>query len=216
MNTKLIIFDLDGTLIDSIEGLKVGMNNVLDSNELPIRSLEDYKEYAGDGLMMLVKRALPEQYQDDNSVQYFYQEMLKSYQERYMVGLSLYPGIENMLDVLTEKGLLLAINTNKNQDMTDHIIDSFLSKWDFKNVVGIRPDVLPKPNPSTAKNIADKLGVHYSECLFVGDTPIDYYTAENAGMRSALVTWGFRPYEELKRLNKAVMIHSPCDLLKHI
>ena len=216
MAIKLIIFDLDGTLIDSIEGLAASMNKVLSSRGYPEHRVEDYKRFVGNGIRKLVSRGLPEENRDPETVNLCYDKMLLAYQELYAIGMSIYKGIDTVLNELSAKGIILAINTNKNQEMAERVVDGFLSKWNFVKIMGEGAVSTIKPDPEAAIQIASEVGVKPWECIYIGDSEVDLKTAQNAGMHSILVTWGFRTEEELLRHKPEVLIKSPNEILRYV
>ncbi|NTW72848.1 MAG: HAD hydrolase-like protein, partial [Eubacteriaceae bacterium] len=134
MTIKMIVFDLDGTLVNSLEGIAYSMNLVLKNHDLPIYSTEKYKYFVGNGLKVLTERAIPPD--KKNQLEYFYGLMLESYRKNYSKDLALYEGIAELLDELTQRGYKMGINTNKHQDVTERTVDMVLSKWKFTSVVG--------------------------------------------------------------------------------
>ncbi|NLK98355.1 HAD family hydrolase [Defluviitalea saccharophila] len=216
MKTKLIIFDLDGTLVDTIEGIGFSMNKVLENHGFPTHSIEAYRGFVGNGLKNLAKRTLPEDHRDEETIDLCYKEMLDVYSQYYSRGIALYPGIDSLLDQLTKEGYTLAINTNKDQRITEYIVKELLSKWNFIKVIGDEGGYPKKPNPEAALAIAAQGGFKAGECVYVGDSEVDYKTAVNAGMKSVLVLWGFRSREELIKLNPEGVIESPHEIFKMI
>ncbi|PKM52589.1 MAG: HAD family hydrolase [Firmicutes bacterium HGW-Firmicutes-7] len=216
MAIKLIIFDLDGTLVDSIDGLATSMNKVLASRGYPQHRVEDYKRFVGNGIKKLVSRGLPEDLRDPETVDMCYDNMLKAYHEHYAVGMSIYKGIDAVLNELTAKGVILAINTNKNQVMAQKVVDLFLSQWNFVKIIGADANYEIKPSPAAAIHIANEVGVKPSECIYIGDSEVDLNTAKNAGMHSILVTWGFRTEEELLAHKPEVLIKAPSEIMRYI
>lgn len=216
MAIKLIIFDLDGTLVDSIEGLATAMNKVLEAKGYPQHRVEDYKRFVGNGIKKLVMRGLPLDSRDPETVDLCYDKMLKAYAEHYAVGMSIYKDIDIVLNELTAKGIKLAINTNKNQELAEKVVDGFLNKWDFVKVIGASESYDIKPSPVGAIHIAQAVGVMPSECIYIGDSEVDLITAQNAGMQSILVTWGFRTEEQLAIHRPEVLVKTPIDILKYL
>lgn len=216
MAIKLIIFDLDGTLVDSIEGLAVSMNKVLAARGYPEHSIGDYKTFVGNGIRKLVSRGLPESYRDQDTINVCYDNMLKVYQELYAVGMSTYQGIDIVLNELSEKGIRFAINTNKNQDMAEKVVSRFLNQWKFVKIMGAGAISSIKPDPEAAIHIATEAGVKPSECIYIGDSEVDLKTAQNAGMHSILVSWGFRTEEELLFHKPEILIKSPEEIMRYV
>ncbi len=210
---KLVIFDLDGTLVDSIEGIKFSMNRVLDRFNFPNHDTETYKNLVGNGLRNLVRKALPPDFSDSDMVEKCYELMLEEYGKNWDRGMKLYDGIEAVLDELSKKNIQFAINTNKNQEMTDEIVEQYLSKWDFIRVIGFNHDLPKKPDPYGVDQIMKEAAITAEECLYIGDSEVDIQTAVNAGINYVSVSWGFRSKEQLERYSPKTIIDNPTELL---
>lgn len=216
MTTKLIIFDLDGTLVDSLEGIAFSMNQVLKENNFQTYPTLKYKEFVGNGIKHLVYRALPEEYKDSESVEKYYSMMNETYGKHYGAGMDLYPGISDVLDKITNLDIPLAINTNKNQDVTDFIVDEYLNKWNFIKVIGSHGNYERKPNPNGALALAKLAGAKPEECIYIGDSEVDIKTAKNAGMKSIVVTWGFRDKDFLLTLEPEIVVDQAEEIMNYI
>ena len=211
-----VFFDLDGTLLDSIEDLADSMNAVLERNGLPVHPLESYLYFVGDGAASLVDRALPEGLAtSDDARRGFLEEYRTEYAGRWRSKSRLYDGVTEMLDRLVEMDdILLTVLSNKPHLFTAQCVEHFLDGWDFSMVLGQRDEVPRKPDPAGALEIAERLGVPVEDCLFVGDTSVDILTGRAAGMRTVGVLWGFRPESELRDAGAHSVIASPGDLLE--
>lgn len=216
MNYKVVIFDLDGTLVDSVQGIKYSMNNVLRKLHLPCHDTEAYAQFLGEGLKRLAYKVLPKAFQTEEKAERCYQLMLEEYAENWAVGMRVYDNIELLLDALTERKLQLAINTNKNDEMTQAIVKQYLSKWDFVSVIGYNQNNPRKPDPYGAISISQVCDVLPNECIYVGDTEVDIETAINAGMCGVAVSWGFRTEAQLNKNSPKIMISDPLELLEII
>lgn len=216
MATQLIIFDMDGTLVDSIEGLATATNKMLESKGYPLHPIEAYKKFVGNGIKMLVTRALPEAHRDQETVNLCYAKMLESYKIYYEVGMGLYKGIDALLDEITNRGIKLAINTNKNQEMAEKVAEGYLNRWHFEEVIGENKRYGIKPSPEAALHIAEVAGLNPSECIYIGDSEVDLKTAQNAGMKSIVVSWGFRTKEELELFPVENLVEVPSEILNYI
>ncbi|MGI6668631.1 MAG: HAD family hydrolase [Acetivibrionales bacterium] len=216
MKYKAAIFDLDGTLLDTIEDLCDSMNYVLEQMGCPTHSIEKYKYFVGDGMRNLVLRALPEDKRDKGSVESALAAMRNAYSKRWDVKSRPYPGITDLLDALACKGIKLSVLSNKVDDITKMIIKKLLPSWNFYPVFGERQGVPRKPDPAGALEIAHLLGVEPGECLYLGDTGVDMKTATAAGMYAVGVLWGFRKAEELVENGARTLISHPLDLLSHL
>lgn len=213
MKYKAAIFDLDGTLLDTIEDIGDSMNYVLAMKGYPIHGIEEYKYFVGDGIRNLVSRALPADKRDEDSVKAALAAMRDVYSKRWDVKTRPYPGITDMLDALTDNEIKLSVLSNKTDDITNMIIKKLLPLWSFYPVFGERRGVPKKPDPAGAFEIIRILGIKPGECLYIGDTGIDMKTAAAAGLYSVGVLWGFRNAEELVENGARTLISHPLDLL---
>jgi len=194
---KAVIFDLDGTLLNTLEDLTDSMNCVLKRNRLPEHNLAAYRYFVGDGIEMLVRRALPFEVASENDFQRFVREMKSEYASRWLLKTRPYPGVPEMLAAFAAAGIAMAVLSNKPDDASNEIVKSLLPNIDFRIVLGATPERPKKPDPSAALEIASRLGISPEDFLFMGDTSIDMQTACAAGMFPVGALWGFRPAEEL-------------------
>jgi phosphoglycolate phosphatase len=216
MNYKAVIFDLDGTLLDSLEDLADSMNAVLESAGFPVHDVESYKYFVGDGMEKLVFRTLPEKHRDAGTIAKYTEKMKEEYSRRWNVKTKPYKGIAELLDMLTDKAIHMAVLSNKPDNFTKLIIKELLPKWNFRAVYGQRKSIPRKPDPSGALEIAGILGLQPREILYLGDTGTDMKTASNAGMYAVGALWGFREKEELIANGARAVINKPLDLLNLI
>ncbi|MDE7305525.1 MAG: HAD-IA family hydrolase [Alistipes sp.] len=198
MKTRLAIFDLDGTLVDSIGDLAVACNTALALRGLPQHSYEAYCSFVGNGIMRLVERALPEPLRSPENVALVRADFIAYYTDHLDVRTEPYPGIPQLLAELVRRGVKLAVASNKFQAGTEKVIRSFFPDIRFEAVLGQREGVPLKPDPAVAEEILSLTGIPREQALFVGDSAIDILTARAAGIRSAGVTWGFRRRAELE------------------
>ncbi len=210
---KAIIFDLDGTLLDSLHDLGNAMNRVLMNHNFPIHDIKQYQTFVGNGIYKLVQRSLPETCTD---VQPYFEEYLDSYDKGYKVDSKLYEGVYDTLKTLNQKGVKIAVHTNKMQRYTSDIIEHYFDGIHFIEVMGDQGDNLHKPNPHHTLGIAKKLGMDPQDILFVGDSNVDIETAVNAKMIPVGVSWGFRSVEELKNAGAMHIIDGMHELLELI
>ena len=197
MRFKAVIFDLDGTLLNTLEDLTESMNCVLKRNRLPEHNLAAYRYFVGDGIEMLVRRALPFEVASENDFQRFVREMKSEYASRWLLKTRPYPGVPEMLAAFAAAGIAMAVLSNKPDDASNEIVKNLLPNIDFRIVLGATPERPKKPDPSAALEIASRLGISPEDFLFMGDTSIDMQTACAAGMFPVGALWGFRPAEEL-------------------
>jgi phosphoglycolate phosphatase len=208
-----IIFDLDGTLLDTIEDLADSMNQVLIDLGFPTHTLGAYKYFVGEGVEALIRRALPEDQLRPESLDQCLGALREEYSRRWGNKTRPYPGIPELLDHLTGLGLRMAILSNKQDYFTQIMVAKLLPRWRFKPVFGARPAVPKKPDPAGALEIAEALGLAPDHFLYLGDTGIDMKTARAAGMVPLGVLWGFRPADELRDQGAKWLIEKPADLI---
>ncbi|QIK70481.1 HAD family hydrolase [Erysipelothrix sp. HDW6C] len=190
-----VIFDLDGTLMDTIADMGNSLNRVLEGRNLPTHTLATYKTFVGNGIKKLVERALPEDYDEfDDALE----EFLADYGLNYSVDSTPYPGVVETLKELNTRGIPVAICTNKKQVYTDGIVAAYFGDIDFVTVIGDQFDGNHKPSPHYPLIIAEEMGINPENILFVGDSDVDMNTAKNANMIPIGVSWGFRPVSELE------------------
>jgi len=216
MNIKGIVFDLDGTLADSVIDIAESMNLVLKEQNIPVHKIDAYKQFAGNGLRKLVERALPENLRKGEAYTKNLNRMLEVYGENCINKTKLYPGVADLLDQLQEKGIMIAVFSNKDDNLTQKVVKVLLSNWDVAFVSGISSTVDRKPKPQGALLAAEKMGLSPSEMMFVGDSGVDMETAKNAGMTGVGVLWGFRSAEELKANGAKAIISEATDLINHL
>jgi phosphoglycolate phosphatase len=208
---RAVIFDLDGTLLDTLEDLADSMNGVLERNRLPIHELAAYKYFVGDGVEMLVRRALPFEVADQGEFQRFVGEMKNEYARRWAEKTRPYAGVPDMLEAFSAAGFQMAVLSNKPDDATRQIVKRFLPDASFRLVIGATAQKPKKPDPSVALEIAGRLSLPPERFIFMGDTSIDMHTAVAAGMFPVGVLWGFRPREELVAAGAKILLERPAD-----
>lgn len=210
MTIRGVIFDLDGTLLDSLGDIGGAMNDALAARGWPTHPLSAYLRFVGDGVEMLARRAAPQGTDDIGKLVDEYRALYAARMERETKP---YPGITAMLDALQARGLELAVLSNKRDDFTVELVRRQLSKWRFADVRGERREVPRKPDPTAALQLAAVMKLKPQEIAFVGDTPIDVKTAVGAGMLPVAVLWGFRTREELTAAGAKHVIERPEQLL---
>jgi len=213
VNYRAVIFDLDGTLLDSLEDLADSMNAVLARQSFPVHAVEKYRYFVGDGIAKLVRRVLPETQRDAAMVARNIQWMSAEYEQRWDKKTRPYAGIVEMLGELTEIGLRMAVLSNKPDAFTKIMVPALLPGWNFTPILGARPGVPVKPDPQAALEIAAQLAISPAETLYLGDTATDMLTANAAGMLAVGVAWGFRTVEELQQSGAKQIIYEPTELL---
>jgi phosphoglycolate phosphatase len=212
-NFQAVIFDLDGTLTDSLCDIADAMNRALARHGFPAHSYESYRYFVGAGLRNLVINSLPDGKKDEDTVNKCFNTLLNDYRENYLVKTKLYDGIADLLDVLSEKKIKMAVLSNKADEITQRITSVLLKPWKFEIIMGYMERFPRKPNPESALFIAEKLSVLPKNILYAGDTGIDMETAGRAGMFAVGITWGFRQRDELERCGAQKIIDKPLELL---
>lgn len=197
MATRLVIFDLDGTLLNTIGDLAEAANEMLRRRNLPQHDYATYCTFVGNGIMRLVERALPEELRTPEVVAAARADFLAYYIEHIDCKTRPYAGIPELLAALQAEGIRLAVASNKFQAGTEKLIRSYFPEIRFEVVFGQRPEVPLKPDPAVVEEILTLTGVKREEVLYVGDSGVDMLTARAAGVRSVGVSWGFRAREEL-------------------
>ena len=207
---KAVIFDLDGTLINSLPDISAAMNRSLEKFGLPTFDEDAYKYKVGNGVFKLAERAVGEHSECLQGVLEAYQA---DYAQNCRVDSYPYKGIKEMLLGLLEKGLKICVLTNKDQQDAESVMAHYFPDISFSIIRG-RMDGIPlKPDPAGALLIADQLGVSPADCLYVGDTSMDMLCGNDAGMETVGVLWGFRPREELSASGARDLIVEPKELL---
>lgn len=216
MPIRAVLFDLDGTLLDSLADIEQSMNIVLQERGLVGHPLDSYRAFVGDGVTKLVERALPPEGRGREEIAACVDRMREVYGKRCSDRTRPYDGIAELLDALVERGLPLAVLSNKPHDLTVRLVSELLPRWSFAFVFGERPGVPRKPDPTSAREVAALLGVEPRDCLYVGDTPTDMATANAAGMPSVGACWGFRDAEELRNAGAGALASTPADVLDRL
>ena len=213
MRFRAALFDLDGTLLDTLADLGESMNEALGEIGAPGHPLDAYKGFVGDGVTNLVRRALPVDFRDDATVERCVAAMRRIYGGRWDRKTEPYPGIESLLSALEARGLALAVLSNKPHDLTQTIVRTLLPTASFVEVAGARPGVPHKPDPAAALTFAARLSLSPAEVVYVGDTDTDMQTATRAEMFAVGALWGFRTADELLANGARELIRAPDDLL---
>jgi len=216
MKYKAVIFDLDGTLVDSIEDLKDSMNIVLESHGFPTHDTETFKYFIGNGMRNLVTRSLPPEERSQSLIDSCLSQMQEEYSKRWAIKSRPYDGIPELLDILKANNIKIAVLSNKLHEFTTVMVDRFFSKWNFDIVFGERATVPKKPDPTGALEISSILGIPPEEILYLGDSGTDMETANAANMYAVGVLWGFRKSDELLAAGAKILIHQPLDLLNFL
>ena len=212
MNNKLVIFDLDGTLLNTIGDLAAGCDQMLRMRDLPTHTFEDYCSFVGNGIMRLVERALPEELRTPEYVAAARRDFVAYYIDHIDLYTHPYDGIVELVEELQHKGIKLAVASNKFQAGTDKLIKKFFPTTDFVMICGNREGVPLKPDTALVDLILDTAGVERQRCIMVGDSAVDILTAERAGIHSVGVNWGFRSLTELQEAGAEYIANSVAEL----
>lgn len=214
MKYKVVIFDLDGTLLNTLEDLKNAVNYALIANEFPKRSLEEIKNFIGNGTKVLINRALPYPV-DELTYAQVYQDFVTYYLAHLNDHTTPYDDILLLLKNLKDKQYQTAIISNKNNDATKDMKEKYFGSL-IDIALGTRDFSKTKPNPESTLEIIEALHANKNDCVFVGDSDVDILTAKNAGIDYISVSWGFKSKEFLIEHGAQIVIDSPLELLKHI
>ena len=213
MLTRLAIFDLDGTLIDSIGDLADAMNAVLQNLGHPVHPRPDYRFLVGDGIEILVRRALPPEVVESTDIPEVVQQMRDEYSTRWTATTRPFPDIPELVIELHARQVRTMVLSNKPDGPTREIVGELFPDKPFEIVHGARERVPLKPDPTSTLEIISGAKVSPKQTVFVGDTPVDIETGANAGTRTVGVTWGFRDAQELLEAGADHIIHQPFELL---
>jgi len=209
---KLVIFDLDGTLLNTIDDLADCTNYVLQKNGFPEYDTNAYKYFVGNGVDILIQRALPKDITEET-----YLKVLQDFRKYYAIHkedkTAPYEGMVETLEQLQEKGILPAVATNKPQELLPDLMRFYFPKIRWAAIFGNRKEIPIKPNPQIVYDILEVTQIDKNNVLYVGDTATDMETAHNAGVTSVGALWGFRTEKELKQANAEYLIAHPLELL---
>ena len=216
MPYRAALFDLDGTLLDTLEDIVNAVNRVLAGKGFPTHELNVYRYFVGDGSAMLINRALPEEKRTDDVIRGCLKQFLEDYGRNLNIKTKPFEGIPEMLDALKDRGLKMAILSNKPHELTKQCATKLLSNWNFDVVIGQRNGVPHKPDPAGALEVADRLNIPPADFLYVGDSGVDMKTAAASGMFPVGVLWGFRSMGELKDNGSLALVDHPSEILSFL
>jgi phosphoglycolate phosphatase len=212
-----ILFDLDGTLLDTLEDLSDSMNSVLAARSLPLHPMDAYRHFVGDGMENLARRVLPEELRGrDDEVRSCMAAMHEEYGKRWASKTAPYSGVDALLQGISRRNLPAAVLSNKPHDFTVEVVGHFFGSNAFQAVFGARPGVARKPDPIAALEISRLLQVAPAHFLYIGDTDTDMRTAVAAGMFPVGALWGFRDGAELLTAGARVLLERPERILELI
>lgn len=210
---KLVIFDLDGTLLDTLKDLADACNHALEMCGCPHRTLDEYRHLIGGGVTKLLRHALPSEKQNDEMAQKMRSYFIPYYTENICVSTRPYDGIEGLLETLSDAGVKFAIASNKFQTGTETLAENLLGRFEFIKVLGQREGCPVKPDPQIIRDVMTEIpDLKPEEVVYCGDSDVDMMTGHNAGIRSIGVSWGFRGKEELQACNPWIVVDSPAEI----
>ena len=216
MKLDAILFDLDGTLLDSIGDIASCANEALAAMGLPLLTVDAYKALVGDGISGLARKALPLDSRNEASIETFVEIYRGLYAEKWSETTVPYPGIEGVLSTLHARGIRLAVLSNKRDDFTNVCVERLLPRKLFDVIRGESEITPRKPDPQGALQVARDLGVSPARCLFVGDSEIDAETAQRAGMEFLAVEWGYRSQAELAQAGAKHFAKAAVHILDYV
>ena len=211
---KAVIFDLDGTLLDTLVDLKNAVNYALRTMGMPERTLDEVRRFVGNGVRLLMIRAVPDG-EDNPEFEETFDVFKEYYGEHCTENTGAYQGIIPLLDELKTRGIKMAIVSNKIDFAVKELNDQYFSGY-TSAAIGEMENVARKPAPDTALKAMRELGVTADECVYVGDSDVDIQTAKNAGIPCISVTWGFRDRDFLIKNGASCLIDKPEELLKYV
>ena len=211
---RLIVFDLDGTLLNSLEDLADSANWVLEQHGFPTHPVDAYRYFVGDGVRKLIERILPQEECTEARIEQCRQEFVAYYKVHMEDKTSVYEGITELLVELKNRGLKIAVATNKVHIAVKPLMEKYFPEIRFDSMIGQRESVPVKPAPQIMFDILRETGCEPSEALHVGDTATDMQLAHNAGVTPVGVLWGYRPLEELQEAGAKFIIEKPEELLR--
>ena len=207
-----LIFDLDGTLLNTIADLAHSTNYALEKSGFPTHAIEAYKYFVGNGINKLFERALPEGERTQENIARIRSAFLTYYDAHNADYTAPYPGIPELLIQLQADGMALAVASNKYQRATEKLVRQYFPDIRFAAVFGQREGIPTKPDPTVVRDVLQITGCTAEETLYVGDSGVDMQTAANGGLVSIGVTWGFRPRAELKECGARHIVDSPDEI----
>ncbi len=216
MSYRAVLFDLDGTLLNTLRDLADSVNNVLARSDFPTHKVGEYKYFVGSGMRNTVAQALPENHRDGKIVDMLYAQMEEEYSKNWSKHTRPYSGIPELLDTLTSSSIKMAILSNKPQPASEQMVSRILSRWHFEIIVGAQASLPLKPDPTAALQIAKIMNLDSSEFVYLGDSAIDMKTAVAADMYPVGALWGFRTADELLAAGAKELIKHPAELLRII
>lgn len=211
---KLCVFDLDGTLADTLPDLADAMNYALSANNFKTYDNDAYKKFVGDGLLKLIERAAPSA--NTLTAKKIKQDFDSYYKNHSLDKTSAYPGCNELLHELRDCNIKCAVLSNKPDEFVSDILNTLYPDFKFDKFCGKKDGYNTKPDPAVLNLMIEELATKHDECIFIGDSNVDIYTAKNANVHSCGVLWGFRDENELKSAGADFIAKSPKDILSFV
>ena len=209
---KLCVFDLDGTILDTLPSISYFGNEALKKYGFSEVLYSKYRYFVGDGAKMLIKRMIEDVGGNEEDYNNVYNEYMQTYTKNSTYLTKIYDGIDTMLEKIKELGVKSVILTNKPQKQAENVLKETVKEGSFEKIYGGKENVPLKPDPTVLLNIINEYKVKKDEVLFIGDTKTDLETANNGGVKSIGVLWGFRDEEELKKYNATYIVKTPDEI----
>lgn len=216
LTKRYAIFDLDGTLLDTLDDLTDSMNYMLGKHNFPERTRDEIRSFVGNGVRKLVERAIPNEYKADKEfIDKFYDEFSLHYNSHSDIKTCPYSGTLNMLDELIRNGYEIAIVSNKIDSAVKSLSAKFFGKR-IRSTIGEKPSIKHKPEPDMVFMAMEEMGANKMDSIYIGDSEVDIETARNAGIPCVSVLWGFKDRKFLEESGATMLVHSMEELTKNL
>ena len=213
---KGVIFDLDGTLLDTICDLSDSMNRTLEHYGFPDCDIKHHKKSIGNGIRKYSERCIPKDMLNSDFLDEFVSKVVNDYRINSMVKTKPFDGILELLTFLEQNGIVINILSNKRDDFVKELTLHYFKNFNFKCAVGELPGISKKPSPDASLKIAKECGLSPCEIIFIGDSIYDIQTGKNSGMKTIAVTWGYQPESMLLSENPDFIANHPQDIINYI
>lgn len=214
MRYKLAVFDMDGTILDTLEDLTDSVNYVMEKYQFPTHTLEEVRGFVGNGIRLLIERAVPEGLSVEK-IDRVHRDFMEYYTGHCADKTKPYPGISALLKKLKEAGMLTAVVSNKADSAVAELCERYFDGL-FDYAVGDRPGINKKPAPDSVNEVLNRLGVEKKDAVYIGDSDVDMMTARNSGLDEIIVTWGFKDEVFLREIGAQNISHSTDEVEAHI
>ncbi len=213
---KIVVFDLDGTIVDSLVDLAQSTNKGLEKAGLPAHPISAYCQFVGNGRDVLIEKSMGEKAGDKVLAKIVRETFDKEYSTHCNDNTASYEGCAEMLKSLTEKGIMTGVLSNKPDEFVGKILKKVYPNHSFTEAWGKKPEFPRKPDGTSLKFMLEKLNLKAEDCLYIGDSDVDVFTANNAGVDMIGVEWGFRGREELLSAGAKAVVKNPKEILEYI